>query len=194
MDWEHEYYQNSSNTNRRPNKAFYLDVLQNGMGEYSREEVAECISAYHAAEDDPPSPATLVASDEPREHHEEHQDMHAVGGSNWFNDVSPRYYSDSEMEFVTQYYHAAEENIEPTKSDDPDGARYQLGEEERDERNGSRKVLPPRNLSEVSRPQVTRDAPVPVYIDEVATSRHPKPAKQEMPAELPVGKLGLPEA
>jgi len=135
MDWEHEYYQNSANANRRPTKAFYLDVLQNGMG--SRDAVADCISAYHAAEDDEQSSPATVVSDQP--------DLQAVGGSNWFSDTSY-----SEMEFVDQY-HVAE--LEPTKSGRPIEDRYQLGEAERDERNGSRKVLPPRNLSEVSRQQ-----------------------------------------
>jgi hypothetical protein len=179
MDWEHEYYQNASNANRCPTKAFYLNVLQNGMGAYSHEEVAECISAYHAAEDDY-SPPAAVASQEPHEHQEPH-DLQAVGGSGWFNDVSARFYSevDSEMEYVPQYHHAAE-MIEPTKSG-PSGVRCLLGEERRDERNGSRKVLPPRNLSEVSRPQVKRDVPVLDCVDEVSTS-------MREPEEAPSGK------
>jgi len=121
------------------------------MGTYSREEVEECISAYHGAEEDPTSPATLT-SDE----FSDQQDLQAVGGSNWFSDAfAARYYSeyDSEMEFVAQYHHAAEKHFEPTKSDQPVRAWFQLGEEERDKRDGSRKVLPPRNLSEVSRAQ-----------------------------------------
>jgi hypothetical protein len=50
MDWEHVYYQNSANGNRRPPKAFYLDVLQRGMDSYSQEDVVDCIAAYQAAE------------------------------------------------------------------------------------------------------------------------------------------------
>jgi hypothetical protein len=98
MDFEHDYYQNVTNANRRPTKAFYLDVLHKGMGTYSREEVEECISAYHGTEEDPPSPATLTSDEFPDE-----QDLQAVGGFNWFSDASAtRYYSeyDSEMEFV----------------------------------------------------------------------------------------------
>jgi hypothetical protein len=52
MDWEHNYYQNNPTT--KPTKAYYLNVLQYEMGDYSPADVAECISAYHAAEEDEP--------------------------------------------------------------------------------------------------------------------------------------------
>jgi len=83
------------------------------------------------------------------------------------------------MEYIPQYHDAAE-MIEPTKSG-PSGVRCLLGEERRDERNGSRKVLPPRNLSEVSQPQVKRDVPVLDRVDKVST-----PTRE--PEEAPSGK------
>jgi len=102
-------------------------------------------------------------------------DLRTVGGSNWFNDGSSRYYSgyDSEMEYIAQYHHVAE--LEPTEFGHSSEGRYPLGEEDTVERSGSRKVLPPRNPSEVSRSQVTRDVLVPDYIDELATPSKPNP-------------------
>src|SRR5579859_2252146 len=47
---------------------------------------------------------------------------------------------------------------------------WQLGAYQRDKGDGSMKVLPPRNQSEVSRPQVTRDIPFPNFVDETASS------------------------
>ena len=47
MDWEHNNYQNNPST--KPTKAYYLNTLQHEMGEYSQEDVADCIAAYHAA-------------------------------------------------------------------------------------------------------------------------------------------------
>jgi hypothetical protein len=50
MDWEHPFYATNS-ANTRPPKAYYVDILQNGMAEYSPTDVEQCIAAYHAAED-----------------------------------------------------------------------------------------------------------------------------------------------
>ena len=156
----------TANANRRPTDAFYLDVSQHKIGTYSRDEVAECISDYHAAEDDEQPPVATAFDGG------ELQDLQAVRGSNWFGNTSRAYSEyDSEMEYIAQYHHAAEPKT--MKSDAPDGSRYPLGEEERVERSGSRKVLPPRNLSEVSRPQVIRDVPVLDYVDKVATPTEP---------------------
>lgn len=47
MDYEHDYFQNPANANHRPTNAFCLDVSQHGIGTFSRDEVAECISDYH---------------------------------------------------------------------------------------------------------------------------------------------------
>jgi hypothetical protein len=152
MDWEHDYYQNPSNANRRPSKAFYLDVLQHGMESYSREDVADCISAYHGAEDDVSSPSTVTDDD-----------IQAVGGSNWFaSDNFARSYTDydSEMEYVAQYHYLTNPAI----------TGGLLGEERRDKRDGSRTVLPPRDLSETSRSQVTWNVPDSDVVDEVAVS------------------------
>jgi hypothetical protein len=142
MDWEHDHYQNPTNANRRPTKAFYLDVLQNGMESYSHDEVAECISAYHTADEDISPQITPV---------EESQDLQSIGGSNWFSDNSSWSYTkyDSEMEYVAQYYHFAQG--EHPKSGQATMTLSHLGEEERVERDGSRMVLPPRDLSEASR-------------------------------------------
>jgi len=114
MDYEHEYYQNSANANRRPTKAFYLDVLQHGMENYSRDEVAECISAYHAAEDDQPA-AVGPGSDEVH-------DLQNVGGSNWFVSDASRSYTDfdSEIDYIAQYPVA---KTNPTNSDHSNGGR-----------------------------------------------------------------------
>jgi hypothetical protein len=151
MDWEHDYYQNPANANRHPPKAFYLDVLRRGMDSYSHDDVADCISAYHAAEEtsSPSPPAEDVI------------DVQAVGGSNWFSDNSSRSYTDydSEMEYVAQYHYRSKPLT-----------RYQLGEEERVQGDGSGTVLPPRDPSEVSRRQVTWDTPTPDAVDRVATS------------------------
>jgi hypothetical protein len=152
MDWEHDYYQNPANANRRPPKAFYLDVLQHGMDSYSREDVADCISAYHGADEEMSSPATVT---------EEFNDVQAVGGSNWFASDNSRSYTDydSEMEYVAQYHYL---------TNPPMG--IQLGEEKRAQRDGSRTVLPPRDPSETSRNQVTWDVPPPDFVDELAPS------------------------
>ena len=150
------------NANGRPTNAFYLDVSQHRIGTYSRDEVAECISDYHAAEDDE-QPLVAMALDG-----DELQDLQAVGGSNWFGNTSRAYSEyDSGMEYIAQYHHAAEP--ETMKSDAPDGSQHQLGEEEKVKRNGSRKVLPLRNSSEVSRLQPHRYSGMPLFLTPLMT-------------------------
>jgi transposase InsO family protein len=168
MDWEHSYYQNPANANRRPPRAYYLDVLQHGMESYTQDEVAECIAAYHAAES-VSQPFTAAAQIDAS------GDMlQSVGGSNWFSDNSSWSYTDydSEMENVTQYYHFADGSLSAKDSDiiEPSQMGYHLGEEKRDKGNGSRMVLPPRDLSDIPRTQVTRDVPFPDYVDFVDPS------------------------
>jgi len=63
---------------------------------------------------------------------------------------------------------------------------YQLGEERRDEGSGSRTVLPPRDLSEASRPQVIRDVPVLNRVDKVASPGTNMPAAKVKPKEAPI--------
>src|SRR5205823_2284297 len=48
---------------------------------------------------------------------------------------------------------------------------HNLGEEKINERDGSRKVLPPRNPSEVSRPQVSRETPGSSVVDKDTQAR-----------------------
>jgi hypothetical protein len=122
----------------------------------------------------------------------------SVGGSNWFSDNSSWSYTDydSEMEHVAQYYHFAEKgnqvfeedskNPNPSRSD----SGYHLGEERRVQRNGSRMVLPPRDLSEVSRLQVPRDVPIPNHVDEVAPSMMQSKAMSPNPGRMRRYHLG----
>jgi hypothetical protein len=210
MDWEHNYYQNPANANRRPPRAFYLDVLQRGMESYWLDEVEDCISAYHVADDE-----AQVTSQGP----DDFEDIQAVGGSSWFSNNSSRSYTDydSEMDHVAQYHYLAEPKLEEEKrvqgdrskrilpsrdlsdvsrtqvtwnvpgsdrvdevaSDVTSGhrpdvtsrhgaARSPLGEEKRVEGDGSRKVLPPRDLSDISRMKVVQDVPIHDYIDGLA--------------------------
>jgi len=122
------------------------------MESYSRDEVPECVSTYHTAEDNDQSVAVGSESNEP-------YDLQAVGGSHWFSNTSKSYTDfDSEIEYVAQYHHVAK-RLSATNSDHPNGSRYPLGKEERDKRDGSRTILPPRDPSDASRAQVTRDVP-----------------------------------
>jgi len=106
IDWEHTYYQNNPRTSR-PTKSYYLDTLQHRMTDYSQEDVAECIAAYNAAEDDEtptssprasgssrssstlrpsPSPQTPPLSQYTEYEPEEHPVYYpSVGGSQWFD-------------------------------------------------------------------------------------------------------------
>jgi len=120
MDWEHNYYQNNPTT--KPTKAYYLNVLQHEMGDYSPADVAECISAYHAAEEDepfetprpsesiPPSPRLM---EQHADHRPENQNTEfpAIGGSSWFH-------GDGGTEvFDVYYHHLVEETPMPTPTD-----------------------------------------------------------------------------
>jgi len=96
-----------------------LNVLQHEMGDYSQADVAECISAYHAAEEDesietakppsesmPPSPGLEQFVDHQPESY--NAEFPAVGGSSWFH-------SDGGTEgYDVYYHHLVEETPTPT--------------------------------------------------------------------------------
>jgi hypothetical protein len=103
MDWEHAYYQSNPSATSRPPKAFYLQTMQHGMGNYSQDDFAECIAAYHAAEDEETVESPRSQSpDTPRsqspgfsrppmanhlvsyENENQAMDYPSVGGSSWF--------------------------------------------------------------------------------------------------------------
>ena len=70
-----------------------------------------------------------------------------------------------------------------------DSKAHQLGEERRVERDESRKVLPPRNLSEVSRSQVPRQSPSSDAVDKVLPAMGPTiPSAPTPQAVCPVAK------
>jgi len=104
MDSEHNYYQNNLTT--KPTKAYYLNVLQHEMGDYSQADVDECIAAYHAAEENessekpsesmPPSPGLEQFVDHQPENY--NTGFPAVGGSSWFH-------NDGGTEGYDVYYH-----------------------------------------------------------------------------------------
>jgi hypothetical protein len=121
MDWEHAYFQNPSGS--RPTKTFYLETLQHGMSDYSQDDVAECIAAYHAADDgdssplsSPKSPGTPRAPSPgtPRGlgvdymgesgYDMRSSDYHSVGGSSWFEQTDE--YQDA---YDVHYHHLAGE-------------------------------------------------------------------------------------
>jgi hypothetical protein len=101
MDWEHNYYQNKNNTNQRPTKAYYVDVLQQGMSDYSPQDVEDCIAAYHAAELDDAPP--IGGDNGGRESGVDHnQDYPNMGGSGWFEDsMNP----EPDLNYDVPYYH-----------------------------------------------------------------------------------------
>jgi hypothetical protein len=88
MDWEHPFYASNS-ANTRPPKAFYIDLLQNGMGEFSPIDVEQCIAAYHAAEDDNHVGGQHVEYDGSSPSYPN------IGGSSWYinqDDDTQQYY------------------------------------------------------------------------------------------------------